>query len=210
MLLDLLETLESWDIVLGSGSPRRLEIVTDMGLNVRVVTSSFAEDLDKTTFATPEEYVAATALAKGKDVASQTPQADLVIAADSVVIRDSTILEKPSSEEDAREKLRSLSGREHYVHTAVVLGSPSSAQGEEDEIEWTTFGVSTWVVFDELSDELIDAYVATGSPMDKAGGYGIQDLAGMFVKEIRGDYFNVMGLPKHALACAVANLVRAK
>lgn len=111
---------------------------------------------------------------------------DVVVAADTIVVLDCTVLGKPHSHEEAAQMLRSLSGRHHQVMTGVTV-----RKGEKSE----SFTEITQVYFRSLTETEISAYVATNDSMDKAGSYGIQGLAGLFVEELRGDYFNVMGLP---------------
>ncbi len=130
--------------------------------------------------------------ARKKALAVSAEQPDrFVLGADTVVVCNGSLLGKPESEEQAEEMLRLLSGRTHEVITAVALafgGTAGPAVFAEDQVR-------TRVVFRELSDEEIDAYVATGEPMDKAGAYGIQERGALLVDRIDGCYFNVVGLP---------------
>jgi len=120
----------------------------------------------------------------------------LVIGADTVVVLDDQILEKPSSAEDARRMLRALSAAgKHTVCTGVSLLYGSGAPSDATPVHEHTFCEETTVFFKSLSDTEIDAYVATGEPMDKAGAYGIQGLGGAFVTRVEGDYQNVVGFP---------------
>eukprot|EP00657_Telonema_sp_P-1_P002083 TRINITY_DN14986_c0_g1_i1.p2 TRINITY_DN14986_c0_g1~~TRINITY_DN14986_c0_g1_i1.p2 ORF type:complete len:201 (-),score=56.88 TRINITY_DN14986_c0_g1_i1:39-641(-) len=162
-------------IVLASGSPRRAEILGEnLGLEFRICKSTFAEDLGHDTFATPNEYVLATATAKAHEVfprlCQAAPPPDLLISADTVVVRDGAVLEKPSNPEHARRMLASLSGRSHEVMTAVVLLTPGETAESAPTVE--SFVEVTKVKFHQLSEEVINAYIATGEPFDKAGGYG--------------------------------------
>jgi septum formation protein len=118
------------------------------------------------------------------------------LAADTVVVRGAHLLEKPSDEEDARRILRALSGGWHEVVTAFWLGSVGG------EVERLGFG-ATRVQFREMDEDEVARYVATGEPMDKAGAYGIQGLAGAFVSRIEGSYFNVVGLPTDQVISAL-------
>ena len=120
---------------------------------------------------------------------------DVVIAADTIVVVDGKILGKPASEEQAVEMLRMLSGRTHRVMTGLTVRKGDRAVSHTEITE---------LVFRSLSDEEIRAYVETGDPLDKAGAYGIQGMAGAFVERICGDYFNVMGLP----ICSLTLLLR--
>ena len=159
-------------------------------------------------------------------------EADLFIGADTIVcLDDREIMEKPLDREDAKRMLRQLSGREHSVMTALVFILPlrrpeaeaeaeAGAGGEVDSssssssslpmMRVESFVEKTSVRFVELDEEVISSYVATGEPMDKAGGYGIQGLASTFVQGIRGDYFNVVGFPVCRFASELARLCREK
>jgi septum formation protein len=170
-------------IVLASGSPRRGEILTNAGVPfVREVPAN----VDETPLAReiPREYVERLAREKAESVDAKDGQ--IVLGADTTVVIDGTILGKPSSPADAARMLRLLSGRRHEVITGICL---RSARGQIVD------AAITRVWFAALSDEEIEAYVASGEPMDKAGAYGIQGLASKFVERLDGCYFNVMGLP---------------
>jgi septum formation protein len=172
--------------ILASQSPRRRELLNQIGLDFRV----HASPADETTDAplSPPEMARTFATQKAQLVAAEHPSA-LVLAADTVVIHDGDLLEKPSSPAHARRMLRRLSGTTHDVYTGVALHHRTSDRA-------VATGRTTHVTFAPLSDEEIQAYVETKSPMDKAGGYGIQDHTGpLFVKRIEGDYYNVVGLP---------------
>ncbi|PSQ76703.1 MAG: septum formation inhibitor Maf [Bacteroidetes bacterium QH_7_62_13] len=172
--------------ILASQSPRRRELLNQIGLDFRV----HASPADETTDAplSPPEMARTFATQKAQLVAAEHPSA-LVLAADTVVIHDGDLLEKPSSPAHARRMLRRLSGTTHDVYTGVALHHQTSDRA-------VATGRTTHVTFAPLSDEEIQAYVETKSPMDKAGGYGIQDHTGpLFVKRIEGDYYNVVGLP---------------
>jgi len=170
-------------IVLASASPRRRELINYISDDVLCVPSGEDETLPDGISAS--ETAQFLALQKAKSVAKNYPDS-IVIGCDTVVILDEIILSKPSSQEDAFDKLKTLSGRKHKV----ITGCAVLANGKEK-----TFREETWVEFYPLSDEEIWSYIDTGSPMDKAGAYGIQDKGSLFVKGIEGDYFNVVGLP---------------
>lgn len=170
-------------IVLASGSPRRSEILTNAGMAfVRMVPAN----VDETPLSgeLPRDYVERLARDKAESVNAKEGQ--VVLGADTTVVVDGTILGKPSSPADAARMLRLLSGRSHDVITGICL---RSARGQIVD------AAITGVWFAALSDDEIEAYVASGEPMDKAGAYGIQGLASKFVERIDGCYFNVMGLP---------------
>lgn len=173
------------DIILASGSPRRRELMEMLGVkNLQIIPAQGEEALCDGM--TAEETVAALSLEKAREVAAKCEEGALVIAADTVVELDGDILGKPKSEDDAHRMLGLLSGRTHRVYTgiSILLGGNLSSAVERTD-----------VTFRELADREISGYVATGEPMDKAGAYGAQGLASLFVEGIRGDFFNVMGLP---------------
>ena len=170
-------------IILASASPRRKELLTLAGYEYEVVVSQCEEILPDGI--TPDKAVEELARQKAEDVFSRNPDA-LVIAADTVVALGNAILGKPKNEDDAFGMLSSLSGRCHTVYTGVCL----MRNGKTD-----IFHVATDVEFYALTEDEIRRYIATGEPMDKAGAYGIQGKGFVLVKGIRGDYFNVVGLP---------------
>ena len=169
--------------ILASQSPRRRELLSMLGLTFEIITADIDETMDPAL--SVEDAVAAVCKKKAQAVGASHPDR-LIVAADTIVVVDGRVLGKPHSEDEAREMLRSLSGRSHTVMTAFCL-----SRGDRFE----THVEHTHLRFRELSDAEINAYVATGSPMDKAGAYGIQDQAAIFVEALDGDYYNVMGLP---------------
>jgi septum formation protein len=174
---------DTFMIVLASGSPRRGEILTNAGIPfVREVPT----DIDETPRPAepPMDYVVRLARKKAESVEAYGDR--IVLGADTTVVIDGQILGKPSSPADAVRILRLLSGRSHEVITGICLRSA--------RVLVTDVAV-TRVRFASLSDSEIEAYAASGEPLDKAGAYGIQGLASKFVERILGCYFNVMGLP---------------
>ncbi|KAJ8907305.1 hypothetical protein NDN08_007419 [Rhodosorus marinus] len=205
MIVQHLPYLSSKRIVLASQSPRRREILDLLGLKHEVVVSGFEENLDKSTFSHPSEYVLENARCKAEEVAkrfigSDAPP-DLVIGSDTVVILDNKILEKPLSEAEAFSMLKSLSNRNHTVLTSVALFLKDARTCT------ASFYEATNVSFAELNDNLIWEYIRTREPMDKAGAYGIQGIGGSLVKGVEGCYFNVMGFPMHRFATELARLI---
>ncbi len=177
------------EIILASASPRRKELLTVMGLPFTVCVSSADETVDKSL--PPYFIVEQLSLLKASDVASRLKQEGkegIVIGADTVVVYDGIILTKPSDETQAKEMLKTLSGKWHSVLSGVTVMNTKNAKSE-------TFFEETKVHFLELSEETIDKYIKTGEPMDKAGSYGIQGKGGLLIDKIEGDYFNVVGLP---------------
>ena len=172
-------------IVLASASPRRKELLEQMGIaQFRVVSPDVDESVEAGLG--PAEIVERLSLRQAQAAAGKVRAGDLVIAADTVVALDGAVLGKPRAEAAAFAMLSSLSGREHQVYTGVTvaLGDRVVTQHEQ-----------TAVAFRELQPDEILGYIATGEPMDKAGAYGIQGLGSLLVEGISGDYYNVMGLP---------------
>ena len=170
-------------IVLASNSPRRKQILAEAGFVFEVIKSDFEEDLEGLS---PKQTVERFAYSKAKDVFDKLGDINaVVLGADTVVSIDKDILGKPKDRQNAKQILSRLSGKTHQVWTGYCIIS---------EGETLIDAVKTDVVFNELSNELIDEYVATGKPMDKAGAYGIQD-GFLLVKEYKGSYSNVVGLP---------------
>ena len=169
-------------LVLASQSPRRREILERAGLAFSVRIAGVAEQPEPDEL--PVEYV--RRLSRAKAEAVRRAPGEIVLGADTVVVLDEHILEKPVDAQDAARMLRLLSGREHSVVTGICLVSDQGAASSHEE---------TRVHFTALSDREIEDYVASGEPMDKAGAYAIQGLASKFINRIEGDYFNVVGLP---------------
>lgn len=171
------------NLILASKSPRREELLRKITDDFEIIVSDVEEVLpsDITSQEAPEYLAALKANAVAKEHPGRT-----VIGADTVVILGGRILGKPKDEDDAFLMLRALSGRTHTVITGCCI-----TDGENER----RFSDSTEVTFYDLSDEEIREYIATGDPMDKAGAYGIQEKATLFVKGIKGDFFNVVGLP---------------
>ena len=182
-------------IILASASPRRRELLAQIGLEFEVKVSNKEEVYTSTK---PQKIVEELALMKAENVASDL-QAEgvelkntIVIGADTIVVRDEEILGKPKNEDHAYEILLSLQGRAHEVYTGVAILSYNNA-GEKEIIN---HAVETKVHVHEMSEEEIRAYIATGDPMDKAGAYGVQEWIGYIgVKSISGSFYNIMGLP---------------
>ena len=174
-------------LILASASPRRKEILAGICPAFAVETAACEERAP--AHLPPPRYARELARAKARDVASRHEGA-AVLGADTVVALGGRILGKPAGEAEAKATLRALSGRKHAVYTGWCLLCGGKEYGGT---------CKTTVFFHELSDAFIDAYVATGSPMDKAGSYGIQDDARL-VRSFRGSYTNVVGLPAEAIA----------
>ena len=177
------------DLILASASPRRRELLERIGLCFSVEAAEAEENLIPGLSA--GNQVMRLSRIKADAVAYRHPEEPVILSADTVVVLDGAILGKPSDAEDARKMLRALSGRTHHVLTGVTV---KKGRYQETRCE------DTEVRFESLSEQEISAYIATGEPMDKAGAYGIQGFAAVFVAGISGDYYNVMGLPLHTCA----------
>ena len=172
--------------ILASTSPRRRSLLSEAGFLFEVAPPHEEDNIPPANCLPPEELALKLALEKADSVARERP-GELVLAADTLVVAEGRILGKPVDKEEAEAMLGLLSGRGHQVITGFCL--------QRDEEVLAREKVVTEVVFRPLSREEISAYAATGSPLDKAGAYGIQDLGGGLVAEVRGSYTNVVGLP---------------
>lgn len=177
--------------ILASMSPRRKEILESMGLEFSVEPSDVDENIGVSD---PVLLVKELSLLKAANIASKhTGEDALIIAADTVVALKGDILGKPEDETDAKRMLEMLSGETHSVFTGYCVSDAKSGKTVSKCAE-------TKVSFRKLTGEEIDEYIKSGEPMDKAGAYGIQGGAGKFVLSTEGEYTNVVGLPKEALA----------
>ena len=186
-------------LVLASRSPRRKQLLRQLGLKFDCIPSTVDEIIDGP--ATPEEHVTILAERKARDIGFKIP-AGVILGADTIVVHDGEIIEKPVSEDDAVRILQRLSDQRHEVFTGYSLVEVPS---------WrilTTFE-KTEVWFRALETDEIVSYVKSGSPMDKAGAYGIQDDFGaVFVRRIAGDYYNVVGLPLCSFYCSYRSFTK--
>ena len=175
-------------LVLASASPRRSQLLRDLGLTF-IHSPTRAEEPAPTSEdgANPGEYVERLARIK----AAACSETGLVLAADTVVVLDNEILNKPLDAREAASMLRRLRGQTHRVLTGICLREANEFWSEHEE---------TRVTFGDFSDGFIERYVATGEPLDKAGAYGAQGRGALLVKRIEGDYFNVVGLPLFRLS----------
>ena len=176
--------MEQYNLILASGSPRRRELLERVGLSFTVHPA----DVDETLVPglTAQEQVMRLSQIKAEAVAKELTGDGVILSADTVVVLDGTILGKPKNSADAERMLRALSGRGHLVLTGITVrrGPEIETRCEETEVH-----------IRPLSQREIQTYVATGEPLDKAGAYGIQGYASLFVEKLVGDYYNVMGLP---------------
>lgn len=172
------------NLILASSSPRRRELMELFALPYTIMPPIGEEQMDSTL--PPDKLVEQLARQKAQDVAARAPQGSLILAADTVVAIENTVLGKPKKQSEAVEMLHILSGKRHAVYTGVCMFNGTEMVVESEQ---------TLVCFRALTQEEITAYVASGEPMDKAGAYGIQGRGALLVSGIEGDYFNVMGLP---------------
>ena len=182
-------------VILASKSPRRKEILENLGLKFDIVVANADESCDETE---PHARVAALAAIKGRAVLDMIDDKDdvLLIASDTLVYACGEFLGKPKNKEDAERMMRLLSGRAHSVLSGLYL----YCCGRE-----YCSAAETKVIFDEMTDSEIESYISTDEPYDKAGGYAVQGLASLYVSGLEGDYFNVVGLPVNLLYKALKN-----
>lgn len=180
-------------IILASKSPRRQELLRLLGVPFQIITEDIDETMDPTL--APEDEVRRVSACKAQAVTDLVSPRDTVISADTIVVLGTQVMGKPKDADDAEKMLRALSGKTHCVMTGLTV-----RQGSRSE----SVTVTTQITFRDLSDREIRAYVASGEPMDKAGAYGIQGGASVFVRHLSGDYFNVMGLP----VCTLTQMLR--
>jgi septum formation protein len=183
-------------IILASASPRRKDLLRGAGIDFKTVKSRVAEPGKLWGRGTPASRAVQLAIAKARDVASRNKE-DVVLGADTLVVVGERILGKPKDSNDAHRMLRLLSGRWHEVITGVAV-----VRGGKQHAGWER----TRVKFRNLTFNEIDKYVATGEPLDKAGGYAIQGGARHFVAGIKGDYTNVVGLPMNLVVPLLSKL----
>ncbi|MBI4089191.1 MAG: septum formation protein Maf [Candidatus Levybacteria bacterium] len=175
-------------IVLASKSPRRKALLEKIGLKFIIYPSNYKE---ANISLPPEKYVKHLSLQKAKVVGKKFKNA-LIIAADTIVVIDSEIIGKPKDLEDAKRILKKLSGKMHFVYTGFTIFDTDSQRSK-------TKSSKSKVYFKNLSSREIESYVKSGKPFDKAGGYAIQEKAGIFIRKVEGDFFNIVGLPIYSL-----------
>lgn len=193
----ILENLKKYQITLASNSPRRKELLSGLNLGYKV---KILPDIDETYPDTlkGEDIPLYIAHKKAEAYKSIMSKNELIITADTIVYTDGEVLGKPKDEADARRMLHALSGRSHQVITGVCITTSGFQR---------SFASVTEVTFDTLTDEEVDFYISTYSPMDKAGAYGIQEWIGFIgVSKLNGSYFNVMGLPVQRLYRELKNI----
>ncbi len=182
-------------IILASTSPRRKEILAKAQVSFEVQESNYEEDM--TLNMPPEKLAEFLSAGKAKAVADKNTDA-IVIAADTFIVYEHHRLGKPKNPERAKEMLEMLSGKEHEIVTGVTII-------DTDTSEPYSFHESTKVFMSQLSPEIIDAYIKTGEPIDKAGAYALQEMGALLIEKIEGDFFNAMGLPLRRLVKELKN-----
>lgn len=186
-------------IILASASPRRRELLEQIGLEFEVIPSKAEEVITKTL---PNEIVEELSKQKAEDVAKSMDDGVIVIGSDTIVWQNGRVMGKPHSREEAKEMLLGLQGNTHSVFTGVTVIAKDGAKTESH-----TFSRETMVRVYPMTEAEIEQYIATGDCMDKAGAYGIQGQFAAWVEGIEGDYNSVVGLPVSALWQVLKNLL---
>ena len=183
--------MEKKSIILASGSPRRKELLLQIGIVPEIIVSHVEE---KITSDVPAEVVMSLAEQKAVDVAKYMPEGKVILGSDTVVAADGKILGKPKNHEEAYEMIRSLVGRSHQVYTGVCIVKKGAADGKDTVV---SFYDETDVQVSGMTEAEIREYADSEEPMDKAGAYAVQGFFARYIEGLRGSYANVMGLPVH-------------
>ena len=183
--------MEKKSIILASGSPRRKELLLQIGIVPEIIVSHVEE---KITSDVPAEVVMSLAEQKAVDVAKDMPEGTVILGSDTVVAADGKILGKPKSHDEAYEMIRSLAGRSHQVYTGVCIVKKGAAGGKDTVV---SFYDETDVQVSGMTEAEIQEYADSEEPMDKAGAYAVQGFFARYIEGLRGSYANVMGLPVH-------------
>ena len=183
--------MEKKSIILASGSPRRKELLLQIGIVPEIIDSHVEE---KITSDVPAEVVMSLAEQKAVDVAKNMPEGKVILGSDTVVAADGKILGKPKSHEEAYEMIRSLVGRSHQVYTGVCIVKKGAADAKDTVV---SFYDETDVQVSGMTEAEIREYADSEEPMDKAGAYAVQGFFARYIEGLRGSYANVMGLPVH-------------
>ena len=184
-------------IILASGSPRRRQLLEQIGITHEVIVSGADETID----GPPEKQVQTLALRKAEAVRNVINDESAIIAADTLVYIDGKVLGKPDSPDDAFVMLKTLQGRCHTVYTGVTV-----LRLDSDEYTAESFVETAQVYFRKLADAEIWSYIYTGEPFDKAGAYGVQEKGALLVERVEGDFFTVVGLPLSKLAVTLTKM----
>lgn len=181
-----------YHIILASGSPRRKEILEQVGIPFTIQVSNKDEII---TESEPVNIVKGLASMKANDIAENAKAEDVIIGCDTVVVYNNQVMGKPKDRADAIRMLETLQGNTHEVFTGVSIIIKKQMEDGNVSDKEINFAVETKVYVNSMSDKLIEAYVATNEPMDKAGAYAIQGKFAAHIKKLDGDYYNVVGLP---------------
>jgi septum formation protein len=180
-------------IILASRSPRRKQLLEQIGLKFEIRESEYEEDMK--AHGNPFDLAKFLALKKGEDVARHYDDA-IIIAADTFIIFEDKFIGKPKSDKEAKNLFKKFSGKEHAVVTGFAVIDTKNNKIIND------YGICK-IKFMEIDEKEIDAYISTGKPLDKAGGYAIQEQGGVFIEKVSGDYFSIVGLPINKVYCAL-------
>ena len=194
----IIQLAQQYDIILASGSPRRVQLLEE----IPIPFQQLIPKIDETIFPNENSHQFALRMAvqKGDSLASCLTDNQLAISSDTIVILDGTVLGKPTDEQDALHILTSLSGKRHEVATAIAITNNKNLLAKDFE--------STIVYFNTVSQNQIEAYIATKEPMDKAGAYGIQGMGAFLVDRIDGNLDNVIGMPRRLLSKLAKQLLK--
>lgn len=193
----LRQLASDYTLVLGSGSPRRVQLLSDLGISFLQMVANISEQQNPAE--TPFDYARRLAVQKSTSISSRFDDKHLVLGSDTIVILGDTVLEKPKDEHHAFEILTSLAGKKHTVCTALAFSSSGKLINSDNE--------TTDVFFNQLTPEQIKKYIASGEPSDKAGAYGIQGIGSILVDRIEGNLDNVIGLPLQLLEKMAADII---
>lgn len=197
MVFKHIEYLNSKKVILGTTSGPRRKVFTELGINFEIIASNFEENLEKTD---PQSYVSNTCLRKFEEIIGNNHHKDfeILITCDTIVVHNNKILEKPQSNEEVFQWFRNYSNNYVACFTSVVIGLINKDSDKnnivKDKIQFLT---ESKVLFDEMDEEMIQSYIGTKEPFNKAGGFGIQGLGSVFIKGIEGCYYNIVGFPVH-------------
>jgi septum formation protein len=195
MVLKLIEYLNSKNVVFGTTSSPRRKIFTDLGIKFEALGSSFEENLPKTE---PLDYVSKTCRGKFEEIVEKNPykDMDILITSDTIVVHKEKILEKPKNNEEIYDWFKSYSDSSVKCFTSVLIGFIKKNQnGENSVYKSEQFLTESEIKFSEIDEESVKIYIESGEPFNKAGGFGIQGLGSIFIKGIKGCYYNVVGFP---------------
>ncbi len=177
-----------YQVILASGSPRRKELLEQIGVRFQIITSNKDEIITSTN---PEDVVKELSMMKAEDVAAGVSGPAIILGADTVVAYNGQILGKPKDKEEAVRMISSFAGDDHQVYTGVCIIRKEA----DGSIQKISFAEGTKVTVYPMTEQEIFDYVESGEPMDKAGAYAIQGLFAPYIKEISGDYYNIVGFP---------------